>query len=92
MSERKHKKTLEAIFAHPINTNIDWKDVEHLFEHLGFEVDLTKKHHAKVKAEDGSEVVVILPHHGHTIESKDEIVKIRHFLEEKGITPDTFAD
>ena len=91
MSTRKHRQTLEMIFGHPVSTNIDWKAVEHLFEHLGYEVEITKNHHAKVKADNGQEVVIILPHHGHTLESKDEVIKIRHFLEGQGVTPETFA-
>lgn len=90
MSTKKHLKTLEAIFAHPINTNIDWKAIEHLFEYLGYTVEITKNHHAKIKAENGQEITVILPHHGHALESKDEITKIRHFLKEMGVTPETF--
>ncbi len=89
MSARKHRQTLEAIFAHPVSTNLDWKAVEHLFEHLGYEIEITKNHHAKVKAADGSEVVIILPHHGSAIQSKDEVVKIRHFLEAQGVTPES---
>lgn len=91
MSARKHRQTLETIFAHPVSTNLDWKAVEHLFEHLGFDIEITKNNHAKIKAEDGSEVVVILPHHGSAIQSKDEVMKLRHFLEAQGITPDSFA-
>ena len=90
MSARKHLKTLEAIFSHPVKTNIDWKDIAHLFEYLGYSVEITKNHHAKVKTEQGQELVVILPHHGHALESKDEIVKIRHFLDEMGVTPESF--
>lgn len=32
---RKHRKTLQAIFAKPVNGNIAWRKIEALFLHLG---------------------------------------------------------
>jgi len=29
--KRKHQKTLEAIFAHPVSANIQWRAIEALF-------------------------------------------------------------
>jgi hypothetical protein len=34
-----HRKTLHALFAHPISANIDFKKVVHLLEGIGAEVD-----------------------------------------------------
>jgi len=31
----KHQKTLEAIFANPVNGNIEWRKIEALFLALG---------------------------------------------------------
>jgi len=36
--KRKHRKTLELIFAHPVNANIKWQDIEALFNALGAEL------------------------------------------------------
>ena len=33
--KRKHQKTLELIFARPVNGSIKWKDIESLFRELG---------------------------------------------------------
>ena len=35
----RHRKVLHALFAHPVSTNIHFKDVMHVFEELGAEVD-----------------------------------------------------
>jgi len=35
----RHRKTLHALFAHPISANIDFKKVVHLLEDIGAEVD-----------------------------------------------------
>ena len=36
--KRKHKKTLELIFARPVSANIKWNDIESLFKALGAEL------------------------------------------------------
>lgn len=34
-----HRKILHAIFAHPVHSNLDVKDVTHVFTGLGAEID-----------------------------------------------------
>ena len=36
--QRKHRRTLEAIFTSPERPNIAWKDIESLFLSLGAEI------------------------------------------------------
>ncbi|WP_281951462.1 hypothetical protein [Nitrosophilus kaiyonis] len=87
MGEHKIKKTLKQIFSHPIPTNIEWKNIENLLEHKGFKIENTKKNHMKIKSNSGQELVLIV--HGHEINSKDEIVKLKHFLQENGISEES---
>ena len=35
---RRHRKTLEAIYAEPISGNIDWRKIEALFKAAGCEI------------------------------------------------------
>jgi hypothetical protein len=35
---KKHDKTLEAIFADPVRSNIAWRDIEALLQALGAEI------------------------------------------------------
>ena len=35
----RHRKTLAALFAHPVSANIDFKEVVHVLEELGAEID-----------------------------------------------------
>lgn len=35
---RKHRRTLEAVFADPVRANIEWADIEALLEALGAEI------------------------------------------------------
>ncbi len=85
MSHR-HKAKIEKVFEHPISTNIDVKKLISALEHYGVEVELTKKHKAKLFYKE-SEFVLPLPHGDHL--TKDEVVMLRHWLEEVGLTPDT---
>ncbi len=87
MGISKLQKKLQKIFAHPTPTNLEWRTVESLLTHLGFTVEHTKKGHVKIKNSEGKEAVLIV--HDHEINSKDEVVKLRHFLEENGINADT---
>lgn len=47
---RKHQRTLEAIFSTPIRASINWKDIESLFNALG----------AKIEEGRGSRVRILL--------------------------------
>ncbi len=84
MGQHKLKRTLEKIFSHPIPSDIEVKEVEHLLEHNGFSLEHSKKNHLKIKKED-KELVLIA--HSHALDNKEEVVKLRHFLEEFGIKP-----
>jgi hypothetical protein len=48
--KRKHQKTLEAIFAHPVSSNIQWRAIEALF----IELD------AEISEREGSRIAVVL--------------------------------
>jgi len=81
----KPEKTLEQIFAHPISMNMHWKDIVHLFEHAGGSVEVVHGGREKVML-NGLEHTFHIPH-TKTLESKDEVVAIRKFLEEAGVRP-----
>ena len=81
----KHKAKIQKVFEHPTSANIDVKKLISALEHYGVEVDLTKKHKAKLTYED-KEFFLPLPH-SETL-PKDEVVLLRHFLSEIGLTPE----
>jgi hypothetical protein len=81
-----HRKILHAFFAHPVSTNIDFKDVEHVMTMLGAEVD----------AKNGNRIDVTLNgqttafHRNHHTLPKSEVLQIRKFLESCGISPEAY--
>ncbi|MGZ4956132.1 MAG: type II toxin-antitoxin system HicA family toxin [Methylobacter sp.] len=83
--KRKHQKTIEALFAHPVSGNIPWRDIEALFIELG----------AEVAEREGSRVLVRLfgerrvfhrPHPAPTTD-KGAVASIRDWLKSHGVTP-----
>ncbi|WP_373019472.1 hypothetical protein [Thiomicrorhabdus sp.] len=83
----KHKAVIEKVFAHPISTSIDWKQLQHALEHFGAEIEISGSNRAKIVM-NGQEIVIGLPHHGHEIADKTEVTQLRHFLEAVKLTPD----
>ena len=83
---QKQKTKIEKIFEHPMSGNIDSKKLISALEHYGAEVDVSKEHRALIHL-NGKEHSLTLSHRNEL--SKDSIVKLRHFLEEVGLTPDS---
>lgn len=82
-----HENTLRQIFAHPVSMNIKWKDVEHLIESLGGKAEPSQGGRERFVL-NGQDRVFHVPH-SKQIESRDEVVQLRHFLEAAGVTPGT---
>ena len=82
---KRHQKTLNAIFAQPISGNIKWRDVEALLRSLG----------AVINERAGSRVAVLLNdrvavlHRPHPSPNMDKgaIRDLRKFFENAGIIP-----
>src|SRR5215472_14742154 len=94
-----HRKTLHALFAHPLSANVDFKKVVHLLEDLGAEVDnkpgnrvgvmLNGRSAAFTRATATSGAAAVAAH-AHRDLPKEEVVRVRKFLETCGITPAKF--
>ena len=81
-----HRKTLHALFDHPVSANIAFKEVERLLEDLG----------ATLEARTGSRTAFTLKghtavfHNAHHSVPKDEVADIRRFLIDCGIDPSQY--
>lgn len=83
--QRKHLKTLQAIFAHPASANLKWADAVSLMNALG----------AEVLEREGSRVAFILDgkvnvqHRPHPSPNMDKgaVADLRDFLKICGIKP-----
>ena len=80
---KKHQKTLEAIFANPVRANISWKNIESLFLALGAEISEGSGSRVRV-ALNGVRAIFHRPHPQK--ETKKGAVKsVRRFLQEAGV-------
>lgn len=81
----RHMRTLQAVYATPVLSNVLWGDVEKLFRHLG----------ARIKEGNGSRLAVELNgvrayfHRPHPQKETDRgaLVSARKFLENAGVYP-----
>lgn len=81
-----HESTLRQIFSHPIPMNIKWKDVVHMFQSLGGTVEPAHGGRETFHL-NGKQMTFHVPH-DKAIDSKDEVVQIKHFLESCGVKPE----
>ena len=85
--KRKHQRTLEAIFAHPISANIQWKDIEALFTELG--ADISERGGSRIAVVLFGEVRVFHRPHPSPNTDKGAVASIRKWLNQHGITTGT---
>lgn len=82
---KKHERTLEAIFKMPVQSNVLWKDCEKLLEHLGAEISEGAGSRVRI-ALNGVRAVFHRPHPQKETD-KGALVSLRKFLENAGFTP-----
>jgi HicA toxin of bacterial toxin-antitoxin, len=82
---KKHQKTLAAIFAEPVRSNIAWRDIETMLEAVGAEI--TEGEGSRVRiALNGVRAVFHRPHPQKETD-KGAVRSMRRFLSEAGVTP-----
>ena len=83
--DRKHRKTLEAIFEKPERANIAWRDVEALVILLGAEISQGSGSRVRVALKD-VRAVFHRPHQRKET-NKGAVKSVRRFLEAAGAKP-----
>lgn len=82
---RKHRATLEAIFADPVRAGIVWRDIEALLEACGAEISEGQGSRVRV-ALNGVRAVFHRPHPQKETD-KGAVKSVRHFLQEAEVRP-----
>ncbi|SJM89396.1 Toxin, HicA family [Crenothrix polyspora] len=83
--KRKHIKTLELIFSHPMSANVRWSDIEALLAELG----------AQIEEREGSRVLIRLfgdrrvfhRPHPTPMTDKGAVASLRDWLNDNGVKP-----
>ena len=83
--DRKHRKTLEAIFEKPEPAHIAWRDVEALFIALGAEISEGSGSRVRVALKDVR--AVFHRPHPRKEANKGAVKSVRRFLEAAGVKP-----
>ena len=83
--KRKYQRTLALIFARPISANIQWRDIEAMFQELGAEV--SKREGSRVAVVLFGEVRVFHRPHPSPNTDKGAVASIRKWLEQQGVEP-----
>lgn len=86
MMNKKHRKTLAAIFKHPVQSNIKWSDIEALLRSLGAEVSEGSGSRVRI-ALNGIRAVFHRPHPKKETD-KGSLVSMRRFLKNAGVKND----
>ena len=83
--KRKHKKTLELIFARPVSGNIKWPDIESLFK--GLVAKITEREGSRIGVVLFGEIQVFHRPHPSPDTDKGAVSSIRKWLEKNGVKP-----
>ncbi len=83
--KRKHRKTLERIFSHPVSANIKWQDIESLFNSLGAE--LNEREGSRIEVFLFNEVRVYHRPHPRPDTDKGAVASIREWLKTNEVLP-----
>ena len=82
---RRHERTLAAIFAHPVSGNIPWRDIEGLFRALGAEVE--ERAGSRVAGVFHGQVQVFHRPHPEPTTDKGAVASIAKWLAANGVEP-----
>lgn len=85
MLQKRHRATLELIFARPVRGSIRWADIEALFVALGAEI--TEREGFRVGVFLFGEVRVFHRPHPSPDTDKGAVASIRKWLNEHGVSP-----
>ena len=80
------RQLLHAIFAHPLNANLEMKDVVNVLNGLGAEIDAQSKSRLGVTLNGRATVLHLASH----CLLKADVMQIRKFLESCGITAEAY--
>jgi hypothetical protein len=82
----KHRRTLQAIFARPVRSDVRWADVETLLVAIG--AVLSEGRGSRVRIQIGQAEAVFHRPHPSPLVDRGALVSVRRFLETAGVRND----
>ena len=83
----RHRKVLQALYAHPVSANIAVRDVETLFNELGAKVE--NRHGGRMGVHLNDHFAEFAHRSAHSL-TPDQVRQVRKFLTDAGIDPEAF--
>ena len=83
--KRKHRKTLELIFARPVSGSIKWADIEALF--IGLGAELSEREGSRIGVRLFGDRRVFHRPHPSPDTDKGAVASIRKWLSDNGVKP-----
>ena len=83
-----HLRTLEALFAHPLQHGVRVSQVEALFRSLGAEVSERDDRRLHIRLPNGAETWIRASGVRQPDLDAEAVMRVRRFLEEAGVSPD----
>ena len=83
--KRRHRKTLELIFRHPVSRNIPWRKIEALLIELGAEISQREGSRIGVRL-FGDRRVFHRPHPSPNVDA-GAVAGVREWLRRNGVEP-----
>ena len=82
----KQKKVYERIFKNPVQSDIEWKDIEKLLKSLGAKI--SEGNGSRVRIELREERAVFQRPHPEKVTDKGAVKSMRRFLDNAGVKDD----
>ncbi len=77
------RRTLDAIFRHPLSHNLEWREIVSLFNAIG---GSEEKHNGEFELRAGAHAMAMKKPHTKDVTGQ-EVMDLRHFLERSGWSP-----
>jgi hypothetical protein len=78
-----HGRTYDHLFKHPSPHSVDWRELSSMLHALS-DATVVQEHNGNLKITRNEIVLVLHRPHGKDIVDKDEIARVRHFIERSG--------
>jgi hypothetical protein len=82
----KQKKVYEAIFKNPVQSDIDWQEIENLLKSLG--ANISEGNGSRVRIELNGQRAVFHRPHPERVTDKGAVKSMRRFLDNAGVKND----
>ena len=79
----KQEKVYDAIFKNPVQSNIEWQDIENLLKSLG--ANITEGNGSRVRIELNGQRAVFHRPHPEKVTDKGAVKSMRRFLDNAGV-------